>query len=72
MSDEPPLSFENEPPPSPPRPTEDEPFWNYYDVAVFAGTAIPCILLGYGVVKLLLWIFQVKLYSDAAVLLPAA
>jgi uncharacterized protein len=36
-------------------PPEREPFWTYMDVLVFAGLAIPCMLLGFGIVKAAFW-----------------
>jgi uncharacterized protein len=42
-------------PPAPEPPRERYPFWTYMDVAVFAGLAIPCILVGFGLAKLLFW-----------------
>jgi membrane protease YdiL (CAAX protease family) len=71
MNDEPPLPLEEQTPPPPPPPPEREPFWNYYDLVVFAGTAIPCILLGFGVVKLFFWLIGFKPANDAILLLPA-
>jgi membrane protease YdiL (CAAX protease family) len=44
------------PPPSPPR--ERDPFWSYGDLLIFAGLAIPCMLLGFGAVKATFWIFH--------------
>jgi len=34
---------------------ERDPFWGYGDVLVFAGLAIPCMLLGFGIVKAAFW-----------------
>ena len=51
----PPEPPERVPPPPPP---ERYPFWGYGDVLVFAGLAIPCMLLGFGVVKAAFWIFR--------------
>jgi membrane protease YdiL (CAAX protease family) len=43
-------------PPTPP--PERDPFWSYADLLIFAGLAIPCMLLGLGVVKAAFWILQ--------------
>ncbi len=43
-----PQQEEQAPPPPPP---ERYPFWSYTDVALFLGLAIPCLLLGMGVVR---------------------
>ena len=50
---------------------EREPFWSWVDVAVFVGATLPCLLLGFGSVKLLLWAFRWKPPSEALVVLPA-
>jgi membrane protease YdiL (CAAX protease family) len=42
----------------PPPPPEPDPFWSYGDLLIFAGLAIPCMLLGSGVVRSAFWIFQ--------------
>ncbi|HMC61280.1 MAG TPA: type II CAAX endopeptidase family protein [Candidatus Solibacter sp.] len=46
------------------------PFWGYGDLLLFAGLAIPCLLLGAGLVKLALWIFHIHPAVRAAELLP--
>ena len=46
------------------------PFWGYGDVFLFAGLAIPCMLLGYGLVKLVLLVFHVHPAVRVAELLP--
>uniref|UniRef100_Q01Q98 Abortive infection protein n=1 Tax=Solibacter usitatus (strain Ellin6076) TaxID=234267 RepID=Q01Q98_SOLUE len=46
-------------PEAPPVETERYPFWGWSDVLVFAGMAIPCILLGFGIVKFAFWILRV-------------
>ena len=43
----------------PPPPTERDPFWSYPDLLIFAGLAIPCMLLGYGAVKATFWILHI-------------
>ncbi len=45
-------------PEPPPLETERYPFWGWSDVLVFAGMAIPCILLGFGIVKAAFWMFR--------------
>ena len=60
------------PEPVPPHPAgEGEPFWTYIDVAVFAGSALPCILLGVGIVKLFFWLLGWKTQDLALVAVPA-
>ena len=44
--------------PPPPPPPERDPFWSYGDLLIFAGLAIPCMLLGFGVVKAAFWILH--------------
>jgi uncharacterized protein len=39
-------------------PPERVPFWGYSDLLIFAGLAIPCMLLGFGVIKVAFWIFH--------------
>jgi uncharacterized protein len=34
---------------------ERDPFWGYADVALMIGLALPCLFLGLGVVRLLMW-----------------
>jgi len=43
---------------APPPPPERDPFWSYGDLLIFAGLAIPCMLLGFGVVKAAFWILH--------------
>ena len=40
-------------------------------MAVFAGSAVPCILVGLGIVKLLYWLLGWKPHSDALIAVPA-
>jgi len=49
-ADAPPPAPPSEPPPGT---QPDVPFWGYLDLAVFIGMAIPCLLLGMGLVRLL-------------------
>jgi membrane protease YdiL (CAAX protease family) len=44
--------------PPPPPPPERDPFWSYGDLLIFAGLAIPCMLLGFGMVKAAFWILH--------------
>jgi membrane protease YdiL (CAAX protease family) len=44
-------------PPPPPAPERD-PFWSYGDLLIFAGLAIPCMLLGFGAVRATFWLFH--------------
>jgi membrane protease YdiL (CAAX protease family) len=46
-------------PEPPPVETERYPFWGWGDVLVFAGMAIPSILLGFGIVRFAFWILRV-------------
>jgi membrane protease YdiL (CAAX protease family) len=50
---------------------EPYPFWSYTDLVVFFGLALPCLLLGAFTVKLFLWIFQLRVHSQALQLVPA-
>jgi membrane protease YdiL (CAAX protease family) len=73
MSDaEPPAPVEPVPEvlPSPPPEVDRHPFWGYGDLLLFAGLAIPCLLLGAGLVKLVLWMFHIHPAVRAAELLP--
>src|SRR5690242_4512151 len=58
-------------PPQPPPPGPDEVFWGYSDVLVFAGLAIPCLLLGVGFVKALEFLFHFQPKVRMFELLPA-
>jgi membrane protease YdiL (CAAX protease family) len=81
MSDDPlqPPESGSEPPPEaefpslPPELPPEEPatFWSYADLGVFAGAAVPCLLLGYAIVKAFFWLLPWKPASDAVVLIPA-
>ena len=55
---EPMAPLEPLPQPPPPPPPERDPFWSYGDLLIFAGLAIPCMLLGFGAVKAAFWIFH--------------
>ena len=50
------------PPPAP----ERYPFWNYVDLALFIGLAIPCLLLGWAIVRALTALFHVHVTAAAA------
>jgi membrane protease YdiL (CAAX protease family) len=52
-------------------PRERYPFWSYADLVVFFGLAFPCLLLGAFTVKLFLWIFHLRVHSQALQLVPA-
>jgi membrane protease YdiL (CAAX protease family) len=56
MNAEPPIERDPEPQPEPP--PERYPFWGYSDLLVFAGLTIPCMLLGFGLVKAAFWILH--------------
>jgi len=59
------------PPPEapPPPPPEREPFWGYADLLLFAGLAIPCMLIGWGAVQGVLRLFHIHMAIRAAALL---
>lgn len=62
----------DEPQPEPPRlPDRGDPFWTYTDVLIFAGLAIPCLLLGVGFVKALEFLFHFHPKVRMIELLPA-
>jgi membrane protease YdiL (CAAX protease family) len=82
MNEDEPYQFEPAPPPEPVEPPavlpeaplepaiERYPFWTYFDLAVFAGLALPCILLGFGVVKLLFLAVRFRPENKLLELLP--
>jgi membrane protease YdiL (CAAX protease family) len=39
-------------------PPQPDPFWSYGDLIIFAGLTIPCMLLGFGLVKAVFWILH--------------
>jgi membrane protease YdiL (CAAX protease family) len=49
---------------------ERYPFWGYHDLLLFAGLAIPCMLLGYGLVKGVLRLFRIDPAMRVVELLP--
>lgn len=55
---------------SPPAPEPPYPFWGYGDLILFAGLTIPCMLLGAGLVKLVLWMLHLHPAVRVAELLP--
>jgi hypothetical protein len=55
------------PPPAPPR----EPFWSYTDLLIFIGLAIPCLLLGIGIVRALEFVLRIQPRVRMIELLPA-
>jgi membrane protease YdiL (CAAX protease family) len=59
-----------EPAAPPPSPDPETPFWSYTDLALFAGLALPCLLLGIGVIRLLEAVFRFHPRIRSAELLP--
>ena len=59
------------PPELAPEPDRDAPFWSYWDLAVFLGLAIPCLLLGFGLVRLLEYLFHYRPHVRTVELIPA-
>jgi membrane protease YdiL (CAAX protease family) len=57
--------------PQPPTQPQPEPFWSWFDFAVFAGAVLPCTLLGYGIVKGLQWALHWTPPSEALIPLVA-
>jgi len=55
------------PPPPPPR----EPFWSYTDLVIFIGLAIPCLLLGIGIVRAIEFVLHLQPRVRIIELLPA-
>ncbi|MEO8596175.1 MAG: type II CAAX endopeptidase family protein [Candidatus Solibacter sp.] len=53
---EPPLELEL--PALPAAAPEREPFWGYMDLGIFVGLAVPCMLVGFSVVKLAMWLLN--------------
>jgi membrane protease YdiL (CAAX protease family) len=76
MSDELPDPFQPPQPavepvsPGPSSAEERDPFWTYFDLAVFAGMALPCMLLGFGAVRLLFTILHYQPRNKVLELLP--
>jgi len=59
---------------APPGPVEGpapEPFWNYMDLALFAGLAVPSMVLGVVFVRTATWLLHLNLRPKALELLPA-
>lgn len=50
---------------------ERYPFWSYADLVVFFGLALPCLLLGAFTVKAFLFLFHLRVHSQALELVPA-
>jgi membrane protease YdiL (CAAX protease family) len=46
--------------PAPAPAPERDPFWGYADVFLLAGLAIPCMFLGVGLVRLLMWVAHLR------------
>ncbi len=53
-----------------PPPPERYPFWGYADLLLFAGLAVPCMLLGWAVVRAVFAIFRYHSRLSVAELLP--
>jgi len=69
MTDEPqPLL---EPPAGPPPPAAREPFWNYSDLLLLVGMAMPAMLVGMLAVKGVVWAFELHLKLRAVEIVPA-
>lgn len=70
-----PLGFPPQPEPpapeTPPAPPPREPFWSYTDLLIFIGLAIPCLLLGIGVVRALEFVLHIQPRVRMLDLLPA-
>jgi len=62
---------EQQPPSAPPIVPPREPFWSYTDLAIFAGLAIPCLLLGVGLVRVFEFVFHIQVRLRTMELLPA-
>lgn len=61
----------SQPPAAAPEPVERYPFWSYADVALFAGLALPCLLIGSVLVKALIWLLRLHVHSKAMQIVPA-
>jgi uncharacterized protein len=57
-------------PAAPPAPAR-EPFWGYLDLAVFAGLAAPCMIVGLALVKIAAWLLHLNSKLKIVELLPA-
>lgn len=58
------------PPPAGEGPDAREPFWGYSDLFLFAGLAVPCMLLGWALVKAVMLVFHLHARVRVAELLP--
>jgi uncharacterized protein len=63
-------AFEPRPEPSPARP-ERYPFWTYADVLIFAGLAIPSMLIGVLIVRAVMFLLRIRTKLAIAESLPA-
>jgi membrane protease YdiL (CAAX protease family) len=54
----------------PPERQSREPFWGYADVLMFAGLTIPCMLLAFGIVRSVMWLFHLYPAQKTWELLP--
>ena len=55
---------------SPPEQAERYPFWGYSDLLLFAGLVLPCMLIGIGLVRVVMFLLHVHAGIRAAELLP--
>src|SRR5205823_4005937 len=58
-------------PPVPPPAEERHPFWGFMDVFLFAGLAIPSMVMGILLVKGVFWVLRIHTRVQATELLPA-
>lgn len=58
------------PPLPPPRGPERFPFWGYAEVFLIAGLSIPCMFVGWGLVKLVMLLFHLHVASPAEEAVP--
>jgi len=58
------------PPSPPPPPPERYPFWGYADLLLFAGLTVPCMLLGWAIVKAAFAVLRVHTGLAVMELLP--
>jgi membrane protease YdiL (CAAX protease family) len=66
MTAEPPLPGTPPPAPEP----ERVPFWGYADLFLLAGLAIPCMFLGWGIVRLVMWAAGLQATKPGAEAVP--
>jgi len=68
---EPAPAAQETPAPAVPQAPAREPFWGYLDLAVFAGLAVPCMIVGLVFVKMAAWVLHLSTRLKVAELLPA-